>query len=179
MSEVFRTERISIRELNVEDFDNLYEILSDPETMAHYPNPWSQQKTKDWIDWNIESYKQNRFGMWALYCLESGKFIGECGITLQDIEGEPLPEIGYHVHKSRWGRGYATEAAKECLEYGFNNLGLDIIYTYAKSTNKASLKVAEKNGMKYIKTFKKEVMGTLVDDETLFGITKSEYLSSK
>ena len=95
---VMETERLLLREYTPEDFDTLYEILSDPETMRHYPAPFDAERTKRWIDWNLENYEKYGFGLWAVVLKETGEFIGDCGITIQNIDGEMLPEIGYHIH---------------------------------------------------------------------------------
>ena len=94
---ILETKRLVIREYTPKDFDALYEILSDAETMKYYPNPYDENGVRRWIDWCIGSYKQNGFGLWALELKETGEFIGDCGISMQNIDGEILPEIGYHV----------------------------------------------------------------------------------
>ena len=80
-------------------FDALYEIMSDAETMKHYPAPFDEVRTRRWIECNLEIYQKYGWGLWAVVLKETGEFIGDCGITLQDIDGQLLPEIGYHIHK--------------------------------------------------------------------------------
>ncbi len=89
------TARLIIREYTPDDFDALYEILSDSETMKYYPKPYDEKGVQRWINWCIESYAKNRFGLWALELKETGEFIGDCGISLQNIDGEQLPENPY------------------------------------------------------------------------------------
>ena len=96
---MIETERLSLRELTPEDFMPLYEIVSDPETMQHYPAPFDEERTRGWISWNMENYRRYGFGLWAVVLKETGEFIGDCGISIQNIDGEMLPEIGYHIHK--------------------------------------------------------------------------------
>ena len=96
---MIETERLRLREYMPDDFDALYEIVSDPETMAHYPAPFDEARARRWIDWNLENYAQYGFGLWAVVLKKTGAFIGDCGITLQNIDGEMLPEIGYHIHR--------------------------------------------------------------------------------
>ena len=92
------TPRLLLRPYTMEDFDTLYEILSDPETMAHYPAPFTAEKTRSWITWNLDNYQKYGFGLLVVTLKSTGEFIGDCGITLQNIDGEILPEIGYHIH---------------------------------------------------------------------------------
>lgn len=63
---MIETKRLILREYVWEDFDALYEILSDPETMQHYPHPFDSKKTRDWIEWNIQNYQEYGFGLWAV-----------------------------------------------------------------------------------------------------------------
>ena len=109
---MIETERLLLRDYTPEDFDALYEILSDPETMQHYPVPFNAEKVRDWITWNLENYKKYGFGLWAVELKESGEFIGDCGITIQNTDGEMLSEIGYHIHRKYWRHGFAKEAAR-------------------------------------------------------------------
>ena len=92
---ILETDRLILRKYVEEDFDALFEIVSDIETMQHYPAPFDEDKTRNWIIWNLDNYKKYGFGLWAVVLKETGEFIGDCGITIQDIDGEMLPEIGY------------------------------------------------------------------------------------
>ncbi len=150
---ILETERLVLREMTIEDFPFLYEIVSDPETMQYYPAPFSEEKTRAWIDRNIERYANDGFGLWAIILKETGEFIGECGLTLQDIDGELLPEIGYHVHKKLWRRGIAKEAARAVRDWAFVHTEYDILYSYMKYTNIGSYSTAIANGMKKVKEY--------------------------
>ena len=147
------TERLILREYTMNDFDTLYEIMSDPETMQHYPAPFDQARTRRWIEWNLENYQKYGWGLWAVVLKETGEFIGDCGITLQDIDGQLLPEIGYHIHKKYWRRGFAKEVARAVRDWVFENTDYDTIYSYMKYTNVASYSTALANGMKKVKEY--------------------------
>ena len=116
---LIETERLLLREYTMDDFDALFEIMSDEETMKHYPSPFDKERTRGWITWNIENYSKYGFGLWAVVLKETNEFIGDCGITIQDIDGELLPEIGYHIHKKYWRRGYGKEAARAVRDWVF------------------------------------------------------------
>ena len=85
---MIETERLILREYTFDDFDALYEIVSDPETMQHYPAPFDEERTRGWITWNLENYEKYGFGLWAVVLKETGAFIGDCGISIQNIDGE-------------------------------------------------------------------------------------------
>ena len=116
---IIETERLVLREYTFDDFNALFEIVSDSETMQHYPAPFDENKTKNWIAWNLENYQKYGFGLWAVVLKESGEFIGDCGITIQNIDSEMLPEIGYHIHKKYWRNGIGRLLVDEA-EYWFN-----------------------------------------------------------
>lgn len=151
---ILETERLILRELTYDDFSSLYAVLADSDIMKHYPYIFDENRVRSWITKNIERYKNDGFGLWAVVLKENGETIGDCGITLQSIDGQLLPEVGYHIRKDHQNKGYATEAAAECIRYGFEKLNFDSLYSYMKYTNEASARVAVKNGMKFIKKYK-------------------------
>ena len=153
---ITETPRLILRAYTPEDFDAIYEILSDAETMQHYPMPYDKDMTHRWISRNMERYRRDGFGLWAVILKETGAFIGDCGLTMQQIDGELLPEIGYHIHKSHWRRGYAGEAARAVRDWAFRNTDYDCLYAYMKYTNVASQATAMAIGMKKVKEYPDE-----------------------
>jgi len=148
---IIQTKRLVIRELTMDDVRSLYVILSDPETMQYYPKPFTLSQVESWIAWNLINYAAYGFGLWGVVLKDTGECIGDCGITMQRIDGSKQPEIGYHIHKEHTNQGYATEAALACRNYAFESAGLKTVYSYMKSTNLSSRRVAEKMGMRMIK----------------------------
>lgn len=147
------TKRLILRELDSSDFDALYEILSDIETMKHYLKTFDAERVRGWIEWNRDNYRTFGFGLWAVTLKGDGRLIGDCGVTIQTINGKIRPEIGYHIHKAYQNIGYATEAAQKCRDYIFENTPFNMIYSYMKYTNIGSYTVAIKNGMKLIEEY--------------------------
>ena len=74
---VLETERLILREMDEQDFNALYQIFSDPETMRHYPKPFDEGKVRYWIEWNQENYRVFGFGLWAVVLKETGQLIGD------------------------------------------------------------------------------------------------------
>ena len=153
---IIETERLKLREFTMDDVNDLAAIFADPITMQYYPSTKDKEETKKWIEKNIERYKKYGFGLWAVVRRDNDEFIGDCGITIQDIDGEEKPEIGYHISRDYWGQGYATEAALACKEYAFNVLGMEEIFSKIRSENVSSRRVAEKVGMTLQKEYIKE-----------------------
>ena len=142
-----------MREFTLNDFNALYEIMSDKETMQHYPKPFDEQRIKGWIEWNLRNYRQYGFGLWAVVLKETGELIGDCGLTIQSIDGVLLPEIGYHIHKKDWRKGYGSEAAKAVRDWAFTHTKYVCLYSYMKHTNVASYSTAQAIGMKKVKEY--------------------------
>lgn len=154
---LMETERLILREMNQEDFDALYRVLADHVNMQHYPHAFDETHVVKWIDRNQQRYARDGFGLWAVCLKETGEVIGDCGLTLQSIEGEMLPEIGYHIRRDCQHKGYAREAAAAVRDWAFTHTDYDSLYSYCKYTNIASYKTAEAIGMKYMKEYPDEV----------------------
>ncbi|WP_205739160.1 GNAT family N-acetyltransferase [Halocella sp. SP3-1] len=152
---IIETKRLYLRELIPEDKTNLMKVLSDPESMVYYPHPFSEKEVENWIYWNIENYKKYQHGLWAVIVKKGKVFIGDCGITMQNIGNETVPEIGFHIIKEYCNKGFATEAAMACKEYAFKTLNYPKIFSYTTIKNVPSQKVAEKIGMQNYKYFDK------------------------
>ena len=138
------SDRLTLRELTLDDVDALLEVLGDPIAMEHYPAPKTRAATEGWIEWARESYERNGFGLWAVERSADGAFLGDCGPMLQPVEGELVPEIGYHFVRREWGQGYATEAASACRDLVLGPLGFARVVSIVSPENLASRRVAEK-----------------------------------
>lgn len=121
--------------------------------MKYYPKVFDEEKVESWIQWNIENYSKYNHGLWAVILKEGEVFLGDCGITMQRIEDEVVPEIGFHIIKDYCNKGYATEAALACKEYAFETLNYSRVFSITSERNIPSQKVAQKIGMKFYKYF--------------------------
>ena len=171
---ILESARLRLREYTMDDFNALFEILSDAETMRYYPTPYDEAGVNRWIRWCMDSYVQNGFGLWAMELKESGTFIGDCGISLQKIDGEILPEIGYHVHKHHWRRGYAKEACAAVKEWLFTHTNYNCVYSYMNRENLPSYATAAANGMRRIKEYTNGEEHLLV-----YAITRAEWEAAR
>jgi len=165
------TQRLMLREMEEDDLTALYAILSDPEIMRFYPAPFDEAKVKSWIARNQHRYQSDGFGLWTVVLKETGEIIGDCGITMQSIHGCMLPEIGYHIRKEHWRKGYASEAAKRCMDLLFETTDYPVVYSYMKYTNAPSYGVALKNGMRFIEEYDDPVNTRT----RVYGITREEW----
>jgi len=144
---ILGTERLLLREFVLEDVDALALVLCDPETMRYYPATLDRAGVVEWIRRNRRRYVDAGHGLWAMVLKSSGELVGDCGLTRQAVDGTEEIEIGYHVRRDLWGRGYAPEAARACREYGFGRLGADRLISLIRPENLASRRVAEKTGL--------------------------------
>ena len=173
METILKTERTFMREMTEADYDALYKVLADSDIMQHYPCTFDEVSIRGWIDRNIERYRVLGFGLWALCLKESGEVIGDCGLTLQNINGTICPEIGYHVRKDRQRQGYAKEAAAAVRDWAFENTPFQTLYSYMKNTNVPSWSTAVSIGMHPAGEYADEVN----ELTKVFAITKAQWLS--
>ena len=145
---MMETQRLLLREMNPDDFQALFQVLGDPETMWHYPYTFDGQHVRDWIERNRNRYRKDGFGLWAVCLKDTGEMIGDCGLTLQNIKGEILPEIGFHIRRDCQRKGYAKEAARAVRDWAFRNTDYPALYSYCKYTNEPSFRTAESIGMR-------------------------------
>jgi RimJ/RimL family protein N-acetyltransferase len=148
---ILQTPRLVLREFAPQDADALALVLSDPETMRYYPAPYDPAGVEQWIERNRKRYQQDGVGLWAMELKktqgDTQEMIGDCGITLQQVEGESFYEIGYHLRRDLWGQGLATEAAIACRDWAFANLKTERLVSLIRPENLPSRRVAERNGM--------------------------------
>ena len=153
MQYILETERLQLRELTLDDTGDLAEVLSDPKSMQYYPEPLSNQKVIEWIEYWQKSYEKNGFGLWAVVLKKTGECIGDCGVSLQKVDEGTVHEVGYHIKPQHCKHGYASEAAKACMQYAFQDLKLEKVYSCMHHKNLPSRRVAERNGMQFLREF--------------------------
>ncbi|ATF27157.1 MULTISPECIES: GNAT family N-acetyltransferase [Brochothrix] len=146
------TERLFLREMTTKDFTDLCLILQDDKVMTAYEGAFNDTEVSDWLAKQQRNYRDHGIGLWAVILKENGRFIGQCGLTWQEVEGEHLLEVGYLFNADYWHQGFATEAAIACKKYAFKRLGADKVFSIIRDTNRASQAVALRNQMTPIKT---------------------------
>jgi RimJ/RimL family protein N-acetyltransferase len=161
-----QTDRLLLRQLTHDDVDELLEVLGDPEAMRHYPRPKTREETVAWINWGIGLYPEG-LGLHAVVLRSTGEFIGDCGLTYQDVEGATEVEIGYHLKQRHWGHGYATEAALAWQAYARDTLGLDRLVAIVGPDNLPSQQVAIRMGMSLEREFLKKGAAMLLYSQRL------------
>ena len=169
---IIETNRLFLREMTENDFEALYKVLSDSDVMKHYPYTFDDVRVRNWIQRNMERYQIFGFGLWAVCLKETGEMIGDCGLTMQLINGQIKPEIGYHIRADKQRKGYAKEAAIAVRDWTFNNTPFNIVYSYMKYTNEASAKTAISYGSKQVDEFSDETN----EITKVFAISRNEWI---
>ncbi|MGC2112449.1 MAG: GNAT family N-acetyltransferase [Candidatus Korobacteraceae bacterium] len=142
------TQRLLLRQLTRDDVDAIFAILGDPIAMQYYPRTFEREDAVEWIERNRRRYESDGYGLLAIVLKSSGEVIGDCGLSWQMADEEPMLELGYHLRRDHWGHGYATEAAQACMDYSFCVLKTDRLVSLIKPENIPSRRVAERNGMR-------------------------------
>lgn len=145
---ILETKRLLLRALTPDDWADLADILQDPVAMTAYEGPFSDAEVTQWLERQLARYAQDGIGLWAVLLRETGAFVGQCGLTWQEAGGERLLEVGYLFKRRHWHHGYATEAAAGCMRYAFETLRAPRVHSIIRDTNAASIRVAQRNGMR-------------------------------
>lgn len=156
---LFETERLTLRPLTRADRGDLCEILQDALVMYAYEHAFSDEEVDDWLERQLGRYERDGFGLWAVLRREDGAFVGQAGITMQDLGDRWVPEVGYLFKQRYWHQGYATEAAIACRNYAFGTLGLAEVYSIIRDNNAPSRAVAERGGMAVVGELMKHYHG--------------------
>lgn len=145
----FKTKRLRLRQWQDADLVEFSRLNSDPEVMKYYPAILSAERSRDMARNFRDKISRNGWGFWAVERLQDGRFIGFVGLNAPDYDLPVTPciEIGWRLGKEYWGRGYATEAAKACLDIAFCTLDLAEVYAFTSALNKRSQALMERIGM--------------------------------
>jgi RimJ/RimL family protein N-acetyltransferase len=119
--------------------------------MEHFPARLSRAQSDDLIEVIEAGFEVNGSGLWALETRESGEFIGFTGLSVPTFEAHftPAVEVGWRLARSAWGEGYATEAARAALAFGFGEGDLDEVVSFTTPANRRSRAVMERLGMSH------------------------------
>lgn len=146
---ILETPRLYLREMTPEDAEVAYILNLDPDVLRYTgDDPFENiEEAKTFLE-NYASYRTYGFGRWGVILKETGEYLGWCGLKYTPELDEF--DIGYRLMKKFWGKGYATEAAEACLEFGFTQLNMKTIVGRAMPANVASVRVLEKIGLSYL-----------------------------
>lgn len=156
---MIETKRLQLRPWQIGEEPILKTFLGSDKVMYAYEGKFDDAQIAEWLHWNLTSYREKGYGLWALQRKTDGKVIGECGLIDLTVAGKPYVEIGYHLIAEAWHQGYMTEAAQAVKDYAFTELHLSEVISTIRDTNLASMNVAIRNGMVVRQRFSKNYRG--------------------
>jgi RimJ/RimL family protein N-acetyltransferase len=146
----FSTDRLILRRWRESDLEPFAELNADPEVMRHFLRPLSRAESDAFVDRIEARFDERGYGLWAVERLDDGTFLGFTGLAYQDFAAPftPCVEVGWRLAAFAWGNGYATEAARAALRFGFEEARLAEIVSFTSRGNAASIRIMEKIGMR-------------------------------
>lgn len=179
MEIAIESERLYLRKWRNEDRPIFARMNADPSCMEYFPKILNEEESYSLVDKIQKHLIDRNYGLWAVEEKESNCFIGFIGFSYTEMETyfSPCIEIGWRLIKSAWGKGYATEGAKSCLNYAYHQLGLDEILSFTSRLNTRSENIMKKIGMKKIGKFNhpKIVKDNRLCEHVLYKISRDEY----
>ena len=145
---MIRTERLLLRRWRESDREPFAVLNADPVVREHLQGTIDRDRSDAHIDAIEAHWDAHGWGLWALEVPGMAAFVGYTGLWPADfVTGEPMVEVGWRLAREHWGHGYATEAARAALRFGFEELGLDEIVSFTVPANVRSIRVMEPIGL--------------------------------
>jgi len=174
------TPRLLIREIQIDDVDDLFEMDSDPEVHKYIDQ--TPVESKDEIVEAIQKlqnqYEENRIGRWAVVDKNTNEMLGWCGLKYfrEPLNGHAnIYEHGYRFKQKHWAKGYATESSKAILDWGFKNLNAEAFYAITDPGHEKSMQVLKKLGFKFKGFFHFDYVDLEIQNCTWFELKKSDW----
>jgi RimJ/RimL family protein N-acetyltransferase len=178
------TARLVMRGWTSPDRDVFAAMNADPEVMEHFPATMPRDESDAFVDRIERGFDAHGFGLWALELRESGEFVGFTGLSVprfhadwMDQREQPVVEVGWRLVRSAWGKGLASEAAREACRFGFEEVGRREITSFTVVGNLRSQAVMRRLGMTPIAEYDHPVVGHAPLPSVAFLLTRQAYTS--
>lgn len=174
---MLETARLIIRPWTPEDIEAFFELTQDRGFAAFPITDWRQkslESARAWINQVSETFNETKMGPMAVIEKSTGEVVGLAALRVLNLEAEDRPEITYRFRESAWGKGFATEAAVACLNFGFTTHNFKEIAASITPDNEGSIKVAMKLGMKW--TNRELILGIPAE---IYRIQREEFFSNR
>jgi hypothetical protein len=177
MMTTLETERLLLRPFTMRDRDDLHHILSDPQvtaTLLDVPEPFTLSDAADWIRYAQDGAATGSLYAYAMVAKHDAALLG--WIDLEIEREHRRGDMAYWLGQPYWGRGFASEAARCMVRFGFETLDLNRIYAQCIASNSASARVMQKAGMRYEATRRHGTRkGEQFYDLHVYGMTRADY----
>lgn len=144
------TDRLRFRPMTMADLDDITAMLVAFDPMRGDRPPSTRDDAVRWVEWQERNYAEHDFGLWVVET-HDGTFVGDCGLTMQDVEGMPHVEVGYHLVPQMRGLGLAREAARAVRDLAATH-GVEHLVALIRPDNTPSQGVARSLGMELERT---------------------------
>jgi ribosomal-protein-alanine N-acetyltransferase len=175
--ETLRTERLILRPFELSDAKIVQEKAGNKaiaDTTVNIPHPYPDGVAEEWISTHQPRFESGELVNYAITLEKTGELIGAVGLVVNKKFNHA--ELGFWIDKDLWGRGYATEAARAVMDYGFNKVGLHRIFAEHMTRNPASGKVMRKLGMREEGLLKEHVLRShRYEDVVVYGILNDDW----
>ncbi len=144
-----QTQRLLLRRWVRSDRAPFAELNADARVMEHFPSTLTRTESDAAVDRIEAHFERHGFGLWAVEVPDQAPFIGFVGLAVPPFNAHftPCVEVGWRLAVDSWGHGYATEAARAAIEFGFGPLALEEIVSMTVPENERSRRVMERLGM--------------------------------
>ncbi len=152
---VLSTQRLGLRIWEEEDTLPFIEMNKDPEVMKYFPSIMTDEGSRVMIERMSRFMNEHNYGLFAVEEKSTNTFIGFTGFAIPSFTSffTPCIEVGWRYKKEAWGKGFATEAARPCLQFGFEQLKMEKIVSFTSALNINSEKVMKRAGMQFVANF--------------------------
>jgi RimJ/RimL family protein N-acetyltransferase len=170
---MLETERLILRALSADEVDSLHRISNEPSVRLYLwdDEAISKATIKSLIAQSDRMFSEEKIGLFGVRMRGRVDLLGFCGFVR--LEGMEEPELWYELTEKVWGRGFATEAARACVRYAFEEVGMERVIAGADAPNAASLRVIEKLGMKYLGN-----INPSASEEPYFALYKEDFFAA-
>ncbi|NET38211.1 MAG: GNAT family N-acetyltransferase [Cyanothece sp. SIO1E1] len=148
---MLQTQRLRLRSWQQSDREPFAQLNADAEVMKYFPATLSRSESDALVERIERHHRAHGFGLWAVEVLSTAAFIGFVGLNVPTFQAHftPTIEVGWRLARAFWGKGYATEAARSAINYGFEVVGLNEIVAFTAQSNLRSIAVMRRLGMTY------------------------------
>ena len=155
MATIISTERLNLRTWVESDITSLVKMNQDEDVMRFFPSIMTEDESINFYNRIKKHFSDYGYGLFVVEEKDSNKFLGYTGFMMAQFESTftPCVEIGWRFNKEYWGKGFATEAAKACLVYGFSKLNFIKVHSFTSVLNKKSEAVMQSIGMNKVGEF--------------------------
>ncbi|HZY97950.1 MAG TPA: GNAT family N-acetyltransferase [Candidatus Baltobacteraceae bacterium] len=175
--EELHTERLRLRRYRKDDFESAFRLTNDPRVMRYYPAPFDRDRVTRMLENVLRSYDERGYSVLVVERATDGAYLGQIGLLhWDDVDGREDVEVAYMLVPEAWGAGYATEAARACRDWAFEQLGADRVVSFISVENEPSMRVAERNGMTRLKRLNENRLGIPI---YVYAIARDDWESTR